>query len=149
MSIQCWPIACGAGPTLYQHCFNVLCLIVRVIIKADVLFLFYTCVFNIISTHHTIFSNVNKGENSLRNVCHLFISVVCFDAKMNFDDNAEPRQKDIFTMEDKTESDPRETEAASHNLNYIGMDGNIGCLGESAIWWFDLAKNDDFQYQCR
>ena len=34
-------------------------------------------------------------------------------------------------MEDTSESDPREVEAAKHNLNYIGMDGNIGCLGQS------------------
>ena len=34
-------------------------------------------------------------------------------------------------MEDTSESDPREVEAAKHNLNYIGMDGNIGCLGRS------------------
>lgn len=32
-------------------------------------------------------------------------------------------------MDDMTESDPREIEAAKHNLNYIGMDGNIACLG--------------------
>ena len=55
--------------------------------------------------------------------------MVCFDAKVNFDDNAEFRQKDIFALDDKNESDPREVEASKHNLNYIGMDGNIGCLG--------------------
>ena len=33
-------------------------------------------------------------------------------------------------MEDVSESDPREVNAAKHNLNYIGMDGNIGCLGK-------------------
>ena len=62
-------------------------------------------------------------------VSHLS-SVVCFDAKINFDDNAAFRQKDIFALEDTTESDPREVEAYRHNLNYIGMDGNIACLGE-------------------
>ncbi len=56
-------------------------------------------------------------------------SVVCFDAKINFDDNAKFRQKEIFLQEDTMESDPREVEASKHNLNYIGMDGNIGCLG--------------------
>lgn len=54
---------------------------------------------------------------------------MCFDAKINFDDNAEFRQKDIFEQEDNTESDPREVEAAKYDLNYIGMEGNIGCLG--------------------
>ena len=57
------------------------------------------------------------------------IAVVCFDAKINFDDNAKFRQKSIFEQEDTTESDPREVEAAKSDLNYIGMTGNIGCLG--------------------
>lgn len=52
--------------------------------------------------------------------------VIAVDAKLNFDDNAKFRQKDIFGMEDHSESDPREVEAAKYNLNYIGMTGNIG-----------------------
>jgi succinyl-CoA synthetase beta subunit len=55
---------------------------------------------------------------------------VCFDAKINFDDNAKFRQKEIFAQEDKAESDPREVEAAKSDLNYIGMTGNIGCLSK-------------------
>lgn len=58
--------------------------------------------------------------------------VISVDAKLNFDDNAKYRQKDIFSMEDVTESDPREVEAAKYNLNYIGMTGNIGCLVNGA-----------------
>lgn len=58
------------------------------------------------------------------------LTVVCFDAKINFDDNAEFRQSDVFAMDDKEETDPREQMAAKYNLNYIGMDGNIGCLGK-------------------
>merc|ERR1712002_753851 len=54
------------------------------------------------------------------------------DAKLGFDDNAQFRQKEIFAMEDTTESDPREVEAASFNLNYVQMDGNIGCLVNGA-----------------
>merc|ERR1712170_321710 len=54
------------------------------------------------------------------------------DAKLGFDDNAQFRQKAIFEMEDTTESDPREVEAASYNLNYVQMDGNIGCLVNGA-----------------
>lgn len=56
--------------------------------------------------------------------------VVSVDAKIGFDDNAKFRQQEIFAMEDTTESDPREVEANKYNLNYIGMDGNIGCLGK-------------------
>lgn len=58
--------------------------------------------------------------------------VVCFDAKINFDDNAEFRQREIFEMEEDTETDPREVQAAAYSLNYIGMDGNIGCLVNGA-----------------
>lgn len=52
--------------------------------------------------------------------------VISVDAKLNFDDNARFRQKNIFSMDDVSESDPREVEAAKYNLNYIGMTGNIG-----------------------
>ncbi|XP_064399963.1 succinate--CoA ligase [GDP-forming] subunit beta, mitochondrial-like [Halichondria panicea] len=58
--------------------------------------------------------------------------VVCFDAKINFDDSAKFRQADIFKQEDTSESDPREVEAAKDDLNYIGMTGNIGCLVNGA-----------------
>lgn len=55
--------------------------------------------------------------------------MVCFDAKINFDDNAEFRQKSVFAMDDMSESDPLETEAAKWDLKYIGLDGNIACFG--------------------
>ncbi|KAG9483576.1 hypothetical protein GDO78_009476 [Eleutherodactylus coqui] len=58
--------------------------------------------------------------------------VVCFDAKINFDDNAEFRQKDIFAMDDTSETDPIESEAAKYDLKYIGMDGNIACFVNGA-----------------
>ncbi|XP_046405516.1 succinate--CoA ligase [GDP-forming] subunit beta, mitochondrial [Ischnura elegans] len=58
--------------------------------------------------------------------------VVSIDAKIQFDDNARYRQKDIFDLEDKAESDPREVIAEKYNLNYIGMSGNIGCMVNGA-----------------
>jgi len=58
--------------------------------------------------------------------------VYCIDAKINFDDNSSYRQKEIQTYRDTTEEDPREVEASKHNLQYIGMDGNIGCLVNGA-----------------
>jgi len=58
--------------------------------------------------------------------------VYCVDAKINFDDNAAYRQKEIYAMRDPTEEDPREVEASKHNLNYIGMDGNVGCMVNGA-----------------
>lgn len=59
----------------------------------------------------------------------LFLPVVVCDAKINFDDNAAFRQPDIFAMRDVTQEDPREVEASKYDLNYIGLDGNIGCMG--------------------
>ncbi|TTB85603.1 Succinate--CoA ligase [GDP-forming] subunit beta, mitochondrial [Bagarius yarrelli] len=60
------------------------------------------------------------------------LAVVCFDAKINFDDNAEFRQKDIFAMDNTAEDDPLETEAAKYDLKYIGLDGNIACFVNGA-----------------
>jgi succinyl-CoA synthetase beta subunit len=57
--------------------------------------------------------------------------LVC-DAKLNFDDNAEFRQQKVFAKRDKSQEDPREVEAALYDLNYIGLDGNIGCLVNGA-----------------
>lgn len=57
--------------------------------------------------------------------------VVC-DAKVNFDDNAEFRQSNIFAKRDTTQEDPREVEASQYDLNYIGLDGNIGCMVNGA-----------------
>jgi len=54
------------------------------------------------------------------------------DAKMNFDDNAEFRQKEVFAMHNTEEDDPREVAAAKFNLNYIGMTGSIGCMVNGA-----------------
>uniref|UniRef100_R4WE04 Succinate--CoA ligase [ADP-forming] subunit beta, mitochondrial n=1 Tax=Riptortus pedestris TaxID=329032 RepID=R4WE04_RIPPE len=54
------------------------------------------------------------------------------DAKIRFDDNAEFRQKEIFSLRDWTQEDPKEVEAARHNLNYIALDGDIGCLVNGA-----------------
>src|SRR5204862_6297270 len=51
--------------------------------------------------------------------------VLALDAKFNFDDNALYRHPDIAAMRDTAEEDPREVEASKHELNYIGLDGNI------------------------
>ncbi|KAL4135116.1 hypothetical protein QTP88_006765 [Uroleucon formosanum] len=58
--------------------------------------------------------------------------VVCVDAKIQFDDNSQFRHKEIFELDETSESDPREVMANKHNLNYIGMNGNIGCLVNGA-----------------
>jgi succinyl-CoA synthetase beta subunit len=57
---------------------------------------------------------------------------IALDGKMNFDENALFRHKDIAAMRDYDEEDAREVEAAKYGLNYIGLDGNIGCLVNGA-----------------
>jgi succinyl-CoA synthetase beta subunit len=58
--------------------------------------------------------------------------VICLDAKINFDDNALYRHKDVQAMRDPEEEDPTEREAAKYDLNYIKLDGSIGCMVNGA-----------------
>ncbi|XP_077987636.1 succinate--CoA ligase [ADP-forming] subunit beta, mitochondrial-like [Glandiceps talaboti] len=58
--------------------------------------------------------------------------VYCMDAKFNFDDNAAYRQKDVHELRDWSQEDAREVMAAQADLNYIGLDGDIGCLVNGA-----------------
>jgi len=58
--------------------------------------------------------------------------VIAVDAKLNFDDNAAFRQQEIFEQRDFTQEDSREVAAAKHDLNYIGLDGSIGCMVNGA-----------------
>ena len=58
--------------------------------------------------------------------------LVALDAKFNFDSNALYRQKDITPMRDLAEEDPTEVEAGNYNLNYIKLDGNVGCMVNGA-----------------
>jgi len=58
--------------------------------------------------------------------------VLALDAKLNFDSNALYRHADIVALRDETEEDPREVEASKSDLNYIALDGNIGCLVNGA-----------------
>ena len=79
---------------------------------------------------------VEETDASLVEINPLVITdnnnVLALDAKMNFDDNALYRHKDIESLRDEDEEDPRELEAAKHDLNYISLDGNIGCMVNGA-----------------
>ncbi|CEF97708.1 Succinyl-CoA synthetase-like [Ostreococcus tauri] len=58
--------------------------------------------------------------------------LVAADAKLNFDDNAEYRQRETFALRDHSQEDAREVQAGKFDLNYIGLDGNIGCMVNGA-----------------
>ena len=58
--------------------------------------------------------------------------VIALDAKVNFDDNALFRHRDILELRDYDEEDPKELEASKFDLNYISLDGNIGCMVNGA-----------------
>jgi succinyl-CoA synthetase beta subunit len=58
--------------------------------------------------------------------------VIALDAKMNFDDNALERHQDLEQLRDLDEEDPSETEAAKYALNYVKLDGQIGCMVNGA-----------------
>ncbi len=66
---------------------------------------------------------VNTGEDE---------KLMVLDAKFNFDDNGLYRQKQITELRDLAEEDPKEVEASGHGLNYIALDGNIGCIVNGA-----------------
>jgi succinyl-CoA synthetase beta subunit len=95
-------------------------------------------------------TSIDKLETMIKNLYKMFVGVdatlveinplaetpdgeiFACDAKINFDDNAAFRHKEIFAKRDKTQEDPREVEASAYDLNYIGLDGNIGCLVNGA-----------------
>jgi succinyl-CoA synthetase beta subunit len=58
--------------------------------------------------------------------------LMCLDAKINFEDNALFRHKDVAELRDITEEDPAEVEASKYDLNYVKLDGQIGCMVNGA-----------------
>jgi succinyl-CoA synthetase beta subunit len=93
---------------------------------------------------------VSKAVTFMRSVCRAFTELdaslieinplvvteggdlVALDAKMNFDGNALYRQPKVVQLRDLDEEDPHEIEASRHELNYIKLDGNIGCMVNGA-----------------
>lgn len=78
----------------------------------------------------------NETDASLAEINPLVITedgkVLALDAKMNFDDNALSRHPEIAALRDQEEEDPYEVEASKFDLNYIKLDGNIGCMVNGA-----------------
>ncbi len=84
----------------------------------------------------SLYRAFDETDSSLAEINPLIVTgderVVALDAKINFDDNALFRHPDIVAMRDLDEEDPAEVEASKYDLNYIQLDGNIGCLVNGA-----------------
>ncbi|MBI2602507.1 MAG: ADP-forming succinate--CoA ligase subunit beta [Deltaproteobacteria bacterium] len=83
-----------------------------------------------------LYSLFQKHDFSLLEINPLVVTkdgkMLALDGKMNFDDNALFRQKEIDALRDFDEEDMREVEASKHGLSYIGLDGSIGCMVNGA-----------------
>ena len=84
----------------------------------------------------SLYTAVIEKDMSLLEINPLVVTksgqVICLDAKINFDDNALYRHKDIQALRDLDEEDPAEVEASKFDLNYIKLDGEIGCMVNGA-----------------
>ena len=91
---------------------------------------------NFVKFISVLYKAYTETDSSLLEINPLVITnddrVVALDAKMNFDDNALYRQKEIADFRDLDEEDPLEIEASKFNLNYIKLDGNVGCMVNGA-----------------
>jgi succinyl-CoA synthetase beta subunit len=83
-----------------------------------------------------LYDAYEKTDASLAEINPLVVTkegdVLALDAKMNFDDNALGRHPDIVAYRDLDEEDPLEVEASKYSLNYIKLDGNVGCMVNGA-----------------
>jgi succinyl-CoA synthetase beta subunit len=84
----------------------------------------------------SLYKAFQSSDASLAEINPLVVTtqgnVMALDAKMNFDDNAVPRHPDIQSLRDLDEEEPLEVEASKYNLNYIKLDGNVGCMVNGA-----------------
>jgi succinyl-CoA synthetase beta subunit len=84
----------------------------------------------------SLFKAFMETDASLAEINPLVVTgtgdVIALDAKINFDDNAMYRHPDFTDLRDLNEEDPLEVEASKYNLNYIKLDGNVGCMVNGA-----------------
>jgi len=83
-----------------------------------------------------LYTAFTRQDMSLLEVNPLVVTkdqkLICLDAKVGFDDNALFRHPDVAALRDETEEDAKEIEASKHELNYIALDGEIGCMVNGA-----------------
>ncbi len=89
-----------------------------------------------VSTFLSLWKVFKQNDCSLIEINPLVVTdsdeVIALDSKINFDDNALYRHKEIAELRDFAEEEPSEVEADKHNLNYIKLDGNVGCMVNGA-----------------
>ena len=95
-----------------------------------------TQVKNCIKILNALWKVFNENDCSLIEINPLVVTkddnVIALDAKINFDDNGLFRHKELADLRDITEEDPAEVEAGKYHLNYIKLDGNVGCMVNGA-----------------
>ncbi len=93
-------------------------------------------VFKAVKFMKSLYSAFIENDCSLAEINPLVITgegeVIALDAKINFDDSALFRHRDLLELRDLDEEDPKEIEASKYDLNYISLDGNIGCMVNGA-----------------
>jgi succinyl-CoA synthetase beta subunit len=91
---------------------------------------------NAVKFLHALYKAYEEMDCSLAEINPLVVTtdgkVLALDAKMNFDDNALERHPELAPLRDIDEEDPLEVEASRANLNYIKLDGNVGCMVNGA-----------------
>jgi len=84
----------------------------------------------------SLYKAFDETDSSLAEINPMILTgdgkVVALDAKINFDDNALYRHPELVALRDEDEEDPAELEATKHDLNYVQLEGNIGCLVNGA-----------------
>ena len=82
---------------------------------------------------YTVFCERDATQNEINPLSETTDhKVLAMDAKLGFDDNASFRQQEVWSWRDFSQEDPQEVEAAEHGLNFIKLDGSIGCLVNGA-----------------
>lgn len=91
---------------------------------------------NFVGFIKTLYSAYEQSDASLIEINPMALlnnnKIVALDAKMTLDDNAMFRHPDYPSLRDTNEEDPLEVEASKHNLNYVKLDGNVGCMVNGA-----------------
>ncbi len=89
-----------------------------------------------VSLINTLYTMFLEKDMEMLEINPLIVSdagdLKCLDAKMSFDSNAMYRHPDIMALRDETEEDPKELAASKHDLNYIALEGEIGCMVNGA-----------------